>query len=111
MANEYVKEITVDNFDELIKENDTVLVDFWAEWCQPCLMLGPVIDKLAEEFDGKAVVGKVNVDDNQELGAKFNVSSIPTVLIIKNGEVADQIVGVNPEARYREALETAGAAS
>lgn len=88
--------LTDSNFDsEVLQADQPVLVDFWAEWCGPCKMLGPVIDQVASELDGKAKVGKVNVDDARELAVKYNVRSIPLLLFFKNGEVKDQIVGAN----------------
>ena len=81
------------NFDELTKEG-VCLVDFWAPWCGPCRMLGPVIEELAEEFDGKADVFKVNTDVEQELATKFGIRSIPTVILMKDGEVAETMMGV-----------------
>ena len=79
-------EITDATFDEVVlKSSKPVLVDFWAEWCGPCRMVGPIIDELSNEYEGKAVVGKVDVDNNQEFAAKFGVRNIPTVLLFKNG--------------------------
>ena len=88
-------EITDANFEEVVLQSDKpVLVDFWAAWCGSCRMVGPIIDEIHGEYDGKAVVGKVDVDSNQEFAAKYGVRNIPTVLLFKNGEVVDKQVGV-----------------
>jgi thioredoxin len=79
---------------DVLKSDKPVVIDFWAEWCAPCRMMAPTIDALASEYDGKAKVGKLNVDENTEVSAKYQIRGIPTVLIIKNGEVAEQVVGV-----------------
>ncbi len=93
--------ITKDNFNEEVMNSDKpVLVDFWASWCGPCRMLGPVIAEIAEEYEGSVKVGKVNVDEQPELANKFGVSAIPTVLLIKNGEIAATSVGYRPKEDF-----------
>ncbi len=100
------RELTKDNFDSTVSSGVT-LVDFWAEWCGPCRMMTPAIEELAAEYDGKATIAKVNVDNESDLAAKFNVSSIPTILIIKDGEVAQQFVGVTSKPDLAAAIESA----
>ncbi|MEG0321502.1 MAG: thioredoxin [Oscillospiraceae bacterium] len=90
--------------DAALKSEAPVLVDFWATWCNPCQQLGPVIEGLANEYDGKAIVGKVDIDDQQDLARKYGVMSIPTVVIFKNGQEVDRKVGTMPADRYRETL-------
>ncbi|MEY4861204.1 MAG: hypothetical protein RL059_903 [Bacteroidota bacterium] len=98
-------EITDSNFDELVMNStQPVVVDFWAEWCGPCRIIGPVIEELSKEYEGRAIVGKVDVDANSEVSAKFNVRSIPTVLFIQNGVVVDKSVGAVPKAALAEKL-------
>jgi len=93
--------LTSDNFEsEVIASEIPVLVDFWAPWCGPCKMLGPVISQIAEENEGKIKVGKVNVDDEEELAMRFGIESIPTVLLFKNGEVVEQSLGFKPKAYF-----------
>ncbi len=95
----------VENFESEVLSSDVpVLVDFWAAWCGPCKMLTPTIDELYADFNGKAKVGKVNVDENQELAAKYGVMSIPTVIVIKNGNIVEQFVGVQPKSVYVDAI-------
>ena len=99
-------EITDATFEEVVLKSDKpVLVDFWAAWCDPCRMLAPIVEDLSKEFDGKAVIGMVDIDANQEFAAKYGVRNIPTVLIFKNGEVAEKQVGVAPKNTYAAKLE------
>jgi len=98
--------ITDANFDEIVlKSNKPVLLDFWAEWCGPCRMVGPFVEQIAEEFEGKAVVGKVDVDSNPGVAGRFGIRNIPTILFFKNGEVADKQVGAVPKATLVSKLE------
>ena len=87
-------EITTENFEfEVLKSEIPVLVDFWATWCGPCRMIGPIIEQLSEEFGGKAKVGKINVDEQNALAAQFNVMTIPTLILFKNGEIVEKFIG------------------
>ena len=100
-------EITDSNFEETVLKSDKpVLVDFWAAWCGPCRMVGPIIDELSNEYEGKAVVGKVDIDSNQQYAAQFGVRNIPTVLVFKNGELVDRKVGVSSKNDYAQALDS-----
>ncbi|WGD35514.1 thioredoxin [Olleya sp. YS] len=99
-------EITDANFEDTVLNSDKpVMVDFWAAWCGPCRMVGPIIDELSTEYDGKAVVGKLDVDANQEFAAKYGVRNIPTVLVFQNGEVVGRQVGVAPKKAYADAID------
>ena len=90
---------------EILDSGKVALVDFWAAWCGPCLALAPVIDQLASDYDGKAVIAKVNVDDNPNTAAKYGIRSIPSLLIFKNGEVVDQMLGALPKNKIAEKLD------
>jgi thioredoxin 1 len=103
-----VPELTTATFEDSVKDGVT-LIDFWAEWCGPCKMIAPMIDELATEYSGKAKVAKINVDNEAELAAKFRVNSIPTLLIIKDGQEAKRFVGVTPKTELAGALDAAGA--
>ena len=101
--------ITDDNFEnEVINSDIPVLIDFWATWCGPCKIIAPVVEELAEEYDGKVKVGKLDVDSNQETSIKFGVRSIPTLLIFNKGELQDTIIGAVPKAQIVQKLEAVG---
>jgi thioredoxin 1 len=108
MAGENVLQITDANFeDEVLKSATPVLVDFWAEWCQPCRRLAPTIEKLATDYAGRVKVGKLDTDANHATASKFAISAIPTVLVFKGGQVAQKFVGLRGEKDIREALDAA----
>lgn len=100
-----LKHFKAAEFDEIVDAAPLAVIDFWAEWCGPCRMLGPVIEQLAQQAEGKALVGKVNVDEEKELAIRFGVMSIPTVVFLKNGREIDRLVGVMPPAKYTELVE------
>ena len=100
-------ELTDSNFQENVLDKEGVtVIDFWAEWCGPCRMISPIIEELSKEYDGKALVGKVNVDDNPEISMKYGIRSIPTVLILKNGEVVDKQVGTTSKQVLANKIES-----
>ncbi len=90
---------------EVLQSDKPVLVDFWAEWCGPCRLIGPIVDELATEYEGRAKFTKVNVDDNPDISMKFNIRSIPTLLIFKGGEVVDQVIGAVPKSQLTRKLD------
>ena len=97
-------EITKDNFNEIVNAGKPVMIDFWATWCGPCRRVAPLIEQLAEEYADTAIVGKVDVEEQDELAAQFGIRNIPTVLFIKNGEVVDKVVGAMAKAAYEDKL-------
>ena len=98
--------ITNENFESLKNGDKPLVVDFWATWCGPCRMVGPVISELAEEYDGRITVGKCDVEENEDLALEFGVRNIPTIVFIKGGQVVDKIVGAQPKAKIQEKFES-----
>jgi thioredoxin 1 len=96
--------VTDSNFDEIIKKNKLVFVDFWADWCGPCRALAPTVVELAKEYSGKMLIGKLNVDENPSTAQRFQVFSIPTMIIFKNGSEAERLVGLCPKNKITESL-------
>src|SRR5580693_2894863 len=110
MASPLISALTQDNFEkEVLQATTPVLVDFWAEWCGPCKMIAPLLDELADEYDGKVKIGKVNIDEQQALAAKYGIRAIPTLLLINKGEVADQIVGARSKRDFKNSLDRVAA--
>lgn len=99
------KQITDATLQEVLSTDKLVVIDFWAEWCGPCKMIGPIIDELAEEYAEKIVVGKIDVDNNDEATAKYGIRNIPTVLFIKDGKVVDKVVGAGAKNMFTEKIE------
>jgi len=97
-------EITTQNFDEVISQGKPVLMDFWATWCGPCKRLGPIIEELAAEYDGKALVGKCDIEENDDLTEKFGIMNVPTVVLLKDGKEVDRVVGLAMKNVYQEKL-------
>lgn len=110
MSSPNIVTLTAENFDqEVIKSATPVLVDFWAEWCGPCKMVAPILDELATEYDGKVKIGKVNIDDHQSLASEYGIRAIPTLLLFKGGQVADQIVGLRSKRDFKAKLDRVAA--
>ncbi|MCK0203354.1 thioredoxin [Ornithobacterium rhinotracheale] len=99
-------EITDNNINEVLSSELPVMVDFWAEWCGPCRMIAPTVDEISREFEGKAVVGKVNVDNNPDAAAQYGIRNIPTILFFKGGQVVDKVVGVVPKEQLVQKLQS-----
>ena len=107
MASPLIITLTQENFaQQVLQSSEPVLVDFWAEWCGPCKMIAPLLDELATEYDGKAKIGKVNVDEQQVLAAEYGVRAIPTLLVFHKGQVADQIVGARSKRDFKASLDS-----
>ena len=110
MSSPNILTLTAENFDqEVLKSGTPVLVDFWAEWCGPCKMVAPILDELATEYDGKVKIGKVNIDDHQSLASEYGIRAIPTLLLFKAGQVADQIVGLRSKRDFKAKLDRVAA--
>lgn len=110
MAASNIVQLTQENFaKEVLQSPQPILVDFWAEWCGPCKALGPILDELAQEYDGKIRIGKVNIDEHQSLAAEYGIHSIPTLLIFRQGQVADQIVGLRSKRDLKASFDRVAA--
>jgi thioredoxin 1 len=110
MASPNIITLTADNFEQRVLKSDTpVLVDFWAEWCGPCKMIAPVLDELADEYSGRVLIGKVNIDEHQALATEYGVRAIPTLLLFQHGEVAEQIVGLRSKRDLKSSFDKVAA--
>jgi thioredoxin 1 len=110
MASPLIPALTQDNFEkEVLQSKTPVLVDFWAEWCGPCKMIAPVLDELADEYDGKVKIGKVNIDEQQALATQYGIRAIPTLLLINKGQVAEQMVGAKSKRDLKASLDRVAA--
>jgi thioredoxin 1 len=110
MASPSIVTLTQENFSQQVLQSPApVLVDFWAEWCGPCKMIAPLLDELADEYDGKVKIGKVNIDEQQNLAAEYGVRAIPTLLVFHHGEVADQLVGARSKRDLKASLDRVAA--
>ena len=105
MASEKVQTLTDSNFEQAINAGKPVLVDFWAEWCGPCRRLAPTVDELAGDYDGKMVVGKLNVDENPNVSGRFSIRGIPTLLLFQGGQVVEQVVGLADKASLKKVID------
>ena len=110
MAAANIVSLTQENFDqEVIKSSTPVLVDFWAQWCNPCRALTPILDELAQEYEGRIRIGKVNIDEHQEIAAQYGIRSIPTLLLFQQGQVAEQLVGLRSKRDLKQAFDRVAA--
>ena len=110
MASPKIVTLTKENFGtEVLQSSSPVLVDFWAEWCGPCKMIAPILDELADEYDGRIKIGKVNIDDQQGVAAEYGIRAIPTLLLFNKGQVADQIVGLRSKRDLKASFERVAA--
>ena len=106
-AGTHAVEATDANFNELINSDKPVLVDFWAEWCGPCKMIGPVVEQLAGEYEGRAIIAKMDVDQNSQVPGQFGIRSIPTLMVFKNGQLVDKVIGAVPKNVLEQKLQAA----
>jgi len=106
LMSDAVKSLSADSFDQTVKSQSLVLVDFWATWCGPCKIIGPVIEELAKEYAGKVTFAKVNTDENPDLASRHNIRGIPTLIFFKDGKILDQVVGAVPKAQLKSKIES-----